>query len=120
MIRRPPRSTLFPYTTLFRSKAQPLHGAERPRKDGLTCRRLLRVELLHRCLDRACLFTIAVHFTEERQAPLKGSFRRGSREQERVAYDAATGGLVAYGLGFRRDEMPGRVTKLNARRRFQS
>src|SRR3712207_6985707 len=25
MIRRPPRSTLFPYTTLFRSMAQPLH-----------------------------------------------------------------------------------------------
>src|SRR5258707_4375068 len=24
MIRRPPRSTLFPYTTLFRSQAQPL------------------------------------------------------------------------------------------------
>src|SRR5258708_30334664 len=24
MIRRPPRSTLFPYTTLFRSRAQPL------------------------------------------------------------------------------------------------
>src|SRR3989442_10802528 len=26
MIRRPPRSTLFPYTTLFRSLAQSLHG----------------------------------------------------------------------------------------------
>src|SRR5256886_5804720 len=26
MIRRPPRSTLFPYTTLFRSDEQPLHG----------------------------------------------------------------------------------------------
>src|SRR2546430_12459298 len=25
MIRRPPRSTLFPYTTLFRSHQQPLH-----------------------------------------------------------------------------------------------
>src|SRR5258708_26244665 len=25
MIRRPPRSTLFPYTTLFRSQAQPLY-----------------------------------------------------------------------------------------------
>src|SRR2546422_1818607 len=25
MIRRPPRSTLFPYTTLFRSHAAPLH-----------------------------------------------------------------------------------------------
>src|ERR1041384_8705869 len=30
MIRRPPRSTLFPYTTLFRS----LHGAARERGDG--------------------------------------------------------------------------------------
>src|SRR2546426_3259100 len=27
MIRRPPRSTLFPYTTLFRSPAQHVHGA---------------------------------------------------------------------------------------------
>src|SRR3989442_12058292 len=27
MIRRPPRSTLFPYTTLFRSRADMLHGA---------------------------------------------------------------------------------------------
>src|SRR5256885_11217071 len=27
MIRRPPRSTLFPYTTLFRSLRDPLHGA---------------------------------------------------------------------------------------------
>src|SRR2546430_12994943 len=26
MIRRPPRSTLFPYTTLFRSLRHPLHG----------------------------------------------------------------------------------------------
>src|SRR4051812_49802551 len=29
MIRRPPRSTLFPYTTLFRSAAQPQPGNER-------------------------------------------------------------------------------------------
>src|SRR3712207_7478882 len=30
MIRRPPRSTLFPYTTLFRSQqvVQPIHGAQ--------------------------------------------------------------------------------------------
>src|SRR5690349_24215328 len=36
MIRRPPRSTLFPYTTLFRSPERPVHeriGAER--FDGL-------------------------------------------------------------------------------------
>src|SRR3712207_7281558 len=30
MIRRPPRSTLFPYTTLFRSSAPPPVGAARP------------------------------------------------------------------------------------------
>src|SRR3712207_6847184 len=36
MIRRPPRSTLFPYTTLFRSRARPVdaaHRADRP-EDG--------------------------------------------------------------------------------------
>src|SRR5690348_17552953 len=32
MIRRPPRSTLFPYTTLFRSRGR--HGARPPRPDG--------------------------------------------------------------------------------------
>src|SRR2546422_8095433 len=29
MIRRPPRSTLFPYTTLFRSLGEPMHGTGR-------------------------------------------------------------------------------------------
>src|SRR3712207_8475928 len=32
MIRRPPRSTLFPYTTLFRSHAVPLEYKENPEK----------------------------------------------------------------------------------------
>src|SRR3712207_7305820 len=32
MIRRPPRSTLFPYTTLFRSKRNPITQATRPRR----------------------------------------------------------------------------------------
>src|SRR2546425_8495287 len=36
MIRRPPRSTLFPYTTLFRSGVRPAHEAERhPALHGL-------------------------------------------------------------------------------------
>src|SRR3712207_7303818 len=43
MIRRPPRSTLFPYTTLFRSSSRPLRKqspkAQTPaRKDGQTAR----------------------------------------------------------------------------------
>src|SRR3712207_7200293 len=40
MIRRPPRSTLFPYTTLFRSKAfgyrGPIHATGLPRNDVLS------------------------------------------------------------------------------------
>src|SRR3712207_7527655 len=32
MIRRPPRSTLFPYTTLFRSRTRPSPGATRTDK----------------------------------------------------------------------------------------
>src|SRR2546422_2600162 len=34
MIRRPPRSTLFPYTTLFRSCQQLRHGVGVPRAHG--------------------------------------------------------------------------------------
>src|SRR5256885_13034585 len=45
MIRRPPRSTLFPYTTLFRS---PGRGAPRPLRHAAVCRlqheRLFRSE----------------------------------------------------------------------------
>src|SRR5439155_9444099 len=40
MIRRPPRSTLFPYTTLFRSRV--VHDAERIRDDIAVC--VIRVE----------------------------------------------------------------------------
>src|SRR3712207_8597048 len=46
MIRRPPRSTLFPYTTLFRSLGAALHGSNNRSTYGLgaggtngTCRR---------------------------------------------------------------------------------
>src|SRR5258706_9369299 len=44
MIRRPPRSTLFPYTTLFRSPARALHS---------------EYSLRHRGVPRACGPTIA-------------------------------------------------------------
>src|SRR5438105_11197853 len=40
MIRRPPRSTLFPYTTLFRSRARP--GAARPPGPPRSARRAPR------------------------------------------------------------------------------
>src|SRR2546423_9777889 len=42
MIRRPPRSTLFPYTTLFRSlyRARQPHARLRAARDGATARRI--------------------------------------------------------------------------------
>src|SRR5688572_32206206 len=48
MIRRPPRSTLFPYTTLFRSPASVVRGDEEPgaRLSG-------RFDLLHAFRSRA-------------------------------------------------------------------
>src|SRR5262247_1795930 len=41
MIRRPPRSTLFPYTTLFQSRADPAHGGRRPDGRGVAGSRRL-------------------------------------------------------------------------------
>src|SRR2546430_13565218 len=46
MIRRPPRSTLFPYTTLFRSRSS---GGRRERAGGLA---LARRALVHQPLQR--------------------------------------------------------------------
>src|SRR2546427_4527611 len=53
MIRRPPRSTLFPYTTLFRSRAaapSPRLVERRRRRRGLDDRQR---HLPHACVDRA-------------------------------------------------------------------
>src|SRR3712207_9546071 len=71
MIRRPPRSTLFPYTTLFRSFGGGMHAAPKARHDdGLfdvfvvegVGRRTLATELLPRIYRGAHLRHAAVHF----------------------------------------------------------
>src|SRR5256886_16134066 len=49
MIRRPPRSTLFPYTTLFRSFAGKAHPADEPGKYVL---REIRQLMMSQELDR--------------------------------------------------------------------
>src|SRR3712207_7258922 len=57
MIRRPPRSTLFPYTTLFRSgRRQPQVGPARPaqvalRDEDPPDQRLARIEVDERVVD---------------------------------------------------------------------
>src|SRR5437773_4928405 len=55
MIRRPPRSTLFPYTTLFRSddqhrqQQQPREGAHGTGGDAVTARSTCRARGRYRC-----------------------------------------------------------------------
>src|SRR2546430_12329096 len=44
MIRRPPRSTLFPYTTLFRSPRQPGHRGSGPDARAVRRRRTARAD----------------------------------------------------------------------------
>src|SRR5256885_10857986 len=43
MIRRPPRSTLFPYTTLFRSRVRAHQGVDQP---------TMKARCVARCLER--------------------------------------------------------------------
>src|SRR3712207_7512586 len=47
MIRRPPRSTLFPYTTLFRSRRDPAVGVAAARLLDRRRQALLRLRLRH-------------------------------------------------------------------------
>src|SRR5260221_10968017 len=51
MIRRPPRSTLFPYTTLFRSQRKQVHRGKCPgAKPGRACAKLVsRQEAVGAC-----------------------------------------------------------------------
>src|SRR5437879_7045511 len=62
MIRRPPRSTLFPYTTLFRSRGNRgtgkgrngvLTADTRRKKDGHGDRKSTRLNSSHRCISYA-------------------------------------------------------------------
>src|SRR2546430_7354760 len=72
MIRRPPRSTLFPYTTLFRSRAE---GCSAVRSAVLRQPRDLRLSRLKHLLARGILL-VSFLFAEQ-------FFRYGSQEPDR-------------------------------------
>src|SRR2546422_3367903 len=62
MIRRPPRSTLFPYTTLFRS-CRPIWRRARPKNcDAWACKSALQ-RRLNRSLAAASISTAEKRFT---------------------------------------------------------
>src|SRR3712207_8815037 len=81
MIRRPPRSTLFPYTTLFRSDAldqhrelrrrQPHDAAPRPRQHGTTLFQGLRHQDQTRAIPDEDLRQVAAARSEEHTSELQ-------------------------------------------------
>src|SRR3712207_7624181 len=75
MIRRPPRSTLFPYTTLFRSRHHVVVGQREAQVDGLAVERLDVV-----CADEAATGAEADDAARARvgvvHPPLDGDGRR--------------------------------------------
>src|SRR2546421_7765494 len=67
MIRRPPRSTLFPYTTLFRSRAQELAALPE------------RVPRFRNCEARACNSCCAAPQAGRAEEPEEGRDRKSTR-----------------------------------------
>src|SRR2546423_11030884 len=83
MIRRPPRSTLFPYTTLFRSKGTPLQHRWQP---GYNVEEIVR-ELGHvrRVISIDCLDAFAHNGTELDQSA-KARSEEHTSELQSLAY----------------------------------
>src|SRR3712207_9258808 len=91
MIRRPPRSTLFPYTTLFRSDGR--------RAAALTCKYQRgdeRGKMLKAILSTLLILSAAHVATAQRRAPRAS--RSAGVEAKRVTGDGVTGTLERYAL----------------------
>src|SRR2546422_5840068 len=87
MIRRPPRSTLFPYTTLFRSgdsRGQTLDRLERPGQAHLV-----------RVTDRARIFQKG---SDQRQIQLRTHLHRGSLEDRKSTRLNSSHGYISYAV----------------------
>src|SRR5438105_14558783 len=65
MIRRPPRSTLFPYTTLFRSMTEVVHGRALAQELGVAHDREVRARAV------ACALEGRQHRSEEHTSELQ-------------------------------------------------
>src|SRR6476660_10000687 len=89
MIRRPPRSTLFPYTTLFRSRATPRRGrargggaAARPARAARD-RKSTRLNSSHQIISYAVLCLKKKKQKDQRVRPIVSRDRRTCEQSSR-------------------------------------
>src|SRR3712207_8709575 len=86
MIRRPPRSTLFPYTTLFRSRAEPLAPVEAVRPSVAVQDPQVGLALSHRGLQQPAAEAGAVgSLPGVEVVQLEGHGRRRGRSEEHTS-----------------------------------
>src|SRR3712207_7203101 len=85
MIRRPPRSTLFPYTTLFRSRPEPYRRIRRAGKlnAGTHPFRCQRTRLTDVCRCRKDIYAWQTGRGKEHPEPIPASISRRSLQPER-------------------------------------
>src|SRR2546430_6027155 len=102
MIRRPPRSTLFPYTTLFRSSLAQARGRSATRRT----RSLLRL-ILQGCLPERPVFLRSEEHTSELQSQSNLVCRLLLEKKKN-----------SYLRRFRHDEVPLRVLRDGSRIRY--
>src|SRR2546430_6612342 len=80
MIRRPPRSTLFPYTTLFRSLLPALQSAQRA--EGWLSPETLAAVAAHLRVPRSEVWGVASHYPELRHTQDRKSTRLNSSHSQ--------------------------------------
>src|SRR3989449_4883323 len=102
MIRRPPRSTLFPYTTLFRSGRRLVRSAKLVR--GLHLLVHLREEALRQPVQLGFSYLVRAHLHERVVSPLGARRDRDAPQRARVG--APSRGLVG-GRHAAAEERPG-------------
>src|SRR2546425_9668762 len=94
MIRRPPRSTLFPYTTLFRSHRQPRQGCVGP--GGAVPQRDARRSEEHTSELQSLAYLVCRLLLEKKKPPI--SARVPSSEMKKFIFEQTQEGKPLYSL----------------------
>src|SRR2546423_3419384 len=101
MIRRPPRSTLFPYTTLFRSRSLPERGQAPPKRSDFAdrCAKSERSEE-HTSELQSLAYLVCRLLLEKknRAVPRASSTRARRRSRYRPPPESALDGLAGSGI----------------------